>query len=53
MIDATYKLNELRMLLYFVIILDSNGQSEIIAVFLTSENVKLIKTIETILLLMF
>lgn len=36
MIDATYKLNELRMPLYLMIVLDSNGQSEIVAVFLTS-----------------
>ena len=31
MIDATYKLNELRMPLYLMIVLDSNGQSEIVA----------------------
>ena len=36
MIDATYKLNELRMQLYLMIVPDSNGQSEIVAVFLTS-----------------
>lgn len=36
MIDATYKLNELRMPLYLMIVLDSNGQSEIVASFLTS-----------------
>ncbi len=35
MIDATYKLNELRMPLYLMMIVDSNGQSEIIATFLT------------------
>ena len=33
MIDATYKLNELRMPLYLMIVLDGNGQSEIVAVF--------------------
>ena len=36
MIDATYKLNELRMPLYLMIVLDGNGQSKIVAVFLTS-----------------
>ena len=35
MIDATYKLNDLRMPLYLMMIVDSNGQSEIIATFLT------------------
>ena len=35
MIDATYKLNELRMPLYLMLVIDSNGQSEIIALFLT------------------
>lgn len=35
MIDATYKLNELRMPLYLMLIVDSNGQSEIVGVFLT------------------
>ena len=36
LIDATYKLNELRMPLYLMIVLDSNGQSEIVATFLTT-----------------
>lgn len=36
MIDATYKLNELRMPLYIMLVVDSNGQSEIVAVFLTA-----------------
>ena len=36
MVDATYKLNELRMPLYLMLIIDSNGQSEIIGVFLTA-----------------
>lgn len=36
MIDATYKLNELRMPLYLMLVVDSNGQSEIVAVFLTT-----------------
>ena len=40
MVDATYKLNELRMPLYLMIVLDSNGQSEIVAVFLTSIETK-------------
>ena len=31
MIDATYKLNDLRMPLYLMLIVDSNGQSEIVA----------------------
>ena len=29
MVDATYKLNEFRMLLYLMLVLDSNGQGEI------------------------
>ena len=33
MVDATYKLNELRMPLYLMLIVDSNGQSEIVGVF--------------------
>ena len=36
LVDATYKLNELRMPVYLMLVIDSNGQSEIIAVFLTS-----------------
>lgn len=36
MVDATYKLNELRMPLYLLIVIDSNGQSEIVAMYLTS-----------------
>ena len=36
LVDATYKLNELRMPVYLMLGIDSNGQSEIIAVFLTS-----------------
>ena len=35
MTDATYKLNDLRMPLYLIMIVDCNGQSEIIATFLT------------------
>ena len=35
MIDATYKLNELRLPLYLMFIVDSNGQSEIVGIFLT------------------
>ena len=35
LIDGTYKLNELRMPLYLMLIVDGNGQSEIVAAFLT------------------
>ena len=40
MVDATYKLNELRMPLYLMIVIDGNGQSEIVAMFLTSVETK-------------
>ena len=40
MIDATYKLNELRMPLYLMMAIDDNGQSEIVAIFLTSVETK-------------
>ena len=43
MIDATYKLSELRLPLYLMFIVDSNGQSEIVGVFL-----KVIETQEAI-----
>ena len=33
MIDATYKLNDLRMSLYLLMVIDGNGQSEIVASF--------------------
>ena len=36
LIDATYKLNELRMPLYLMLIIDGNVQSEIVAAFLTT-----------------
>ena len=36
MVDATYKLNELHMPLYLTLIVDSNGQSEIVGAFLTT-----------------
>ena len=36
MVDATYKLNELRMPLYLMLVVDSNGQNEIIAMYLTA-----------------
>ena len=36
MVDATYKLNELRMPLYLILIVDGNGQSEIVGLYLTS-----------------
>ena len=32
-VDATHKVNELRMLLYIFLICDGNGQSEIVAAF--------------------
>ena len=35
LVDATYKLNELRMPVYLFLVIDSNGQSEIIGVFIT------------------
>ena len=35
LIDATYKLNELRMPVYSFLVIDSNGQSETIGVFIT------------------
>ena len=35
LIDATYKLNELRMPVYFMLVIDGNGQSEIVMVFIT------------------
>jgi len=34
-VDAIYKLNELRMPLYLMMVIDGNGQSEIVAMFLT------------------
>ncbi len=37
-LDATYKLNNLRMPLYIFLIVDGNGQSEIIGIFITSLN---------------
>ena len=36
MIDATYKLNDLRMPLYLLMVIDGNGQSEIVASFLST-----------------
>ena len=38
--DATYKLNELRMPLYLMLVIDGNGQSEIVSLFLTSLETK-------------
>ena len=35
LIDATYKLNDLQMPLYVLMIVDGNGESEIIALWLT------------------
>ena len=36
MVDTTYKLNKLRMPLYLMLVVNSNGQSEIVATFLTT-----------------
>lgn len=36
LIDATYKLNKFRMPLYILLVIDGNGLSEIIGIFLTS-----------------
>ena len=38
--DATYKLNELRIPLYLMLVIDGNGQSEIVSVFLTALETK-------------
>ena len=35
MVDATYKLNELWMSLYLILIVDGNDQSEIVGLYLT------------------
>ena len=35
LVDATYKLNELRMPVHLLLVIDSNGQSEIFGVFVT------------------
>ena len=43
-VDATYKLNNLRMPLYILLTVDGNGQSEIIGIFIT-----LLETEEAIL----
>ena len=40
MVDATYKLNEFKMPLYLKMVIDGNGQSEIVAMFLTSVETK-------------
>jgi len=42
--DATYKLNELRMPLYLMLVIDGNGQSEIVSLFLTSLETKAVIT---------
>ena len=36
MVDATYKLNKLRMPLYLILIVDGNGKSEIVGLYRTS-----------------
>jgi len=35
LVDATYKLTELRMLVYLMMVVDGNGQSEIVCAFVT------------------
>ena len=40
MVDSTYKLNDLRMPLYILLIVDGNGQSEVVALCLTSLETK-------------
>ena len=40
MIDPTYKLNDLRMPLYILLIVDGNGQSEVVSMCLTSLETK-------------
>jgi hypothetical protein len=45
LVDSTYKTNNLRMPLYFIISVDGQGQSEIVAVFLlTHEEESLLST---------
>ena len=36
LVDATYKLNNLRMPLYLIMCIDCNGQNEIVLIFLTT-----------------
>ena len=36
LVDATYKLNNLRMPLYLMMCIDANGQGEIVLMFLTT-----------------
>jgi len=38
--DATYKLNEFRMPLYLMLVIDGNGNREIVSMFLTSTETK-------------
>ena len=40
MVDSTYKLNDLRMPLYLMLIVDGNGQSEVVSLCLTSLETK-------------
>ncbi len=40
MIDATYKLNNLRMPLFLLLIMDGNGQSEIVALWIVADEEK-------------
>ena len=40
MVDSTYKLNDLRMPLYIMLIVDGNGQSEVVSLCLSSLETK-------------
>ena len=40
MIDATYKLNDLRMPLFLLLVVDGNGQSEIVALWISTDEEK-------------
>ena len=40
LIDATYKLNDLRMPLYVLMVVDSNGESEIVGTFLAADDTR-------------
>ena len=46
LVDATYKLNDLRMPLYTVLSIDGNGLSEIVALWITaSEDKEMLQTL--------
>ena len=40
LVDATYKLNNLKMSLYLIMYIDGNGQDEIVLMFLTTMETK-------------